>query len=86
MGGSRQVRRVRQNELMRRQLPAASEGSGSGQLPRARGPSDELSPDWTGVRGRAGSLGRARVGSSLGTSHLLPGGPMAPSAPRNYKG
>lgn len=77
---------MRQNELMRRQLPAASEGSGSGQLPRARGPSDEQNPDWAGVPGRAGSLGRARVGSSLGTSHLLPGGPKAPSAPRSYKG
>ena len=56
------------------------------QLPRARGPSDVLSPDWAGVRGRAGSLGGAGAGSSLGTSHLLPGGPMAPSAPRSYKG
>lgn len=71
---------------MRRQLPAASKGSGSGQLPRARGPSDEQNPDWAGVRGRAGSLGRARVGSSLGTSHFLPGGPKAPRAPRSYKG
>lgn len=67
-------------------LPARDLGLGRRQRPRARGPSDVLSPDWAGVRGRAGSLGGAGAGSSLGTSHLLPGGPMAPSAPRSYKG
>lgn len=70
---------------MRRQLPAASEDSGSGFSYLARGPSDVLSPDWVGVRGRAGSLGGA-AGSSLGTSHLLPGGPAGPKCPRSYNG
>lgn len=67
-------------------LPARDLGLGRRQRPRARGPSDVLNPDWAGVRGRAGSLGGAGAGSSLGTSHLLPGGPLAPSAPRSYKG
>lgn len=56
------------------------------QLPRARGPSDVLNPDWAGIRGRVGSLGGVWAGSSLGTSHLLPDGPLAPSTPRSYKG
>lgn len=86
--GSRQVRR--RSEAGRADEEAAP-GSQRGQrlwlqLPRARGPSDVLNPDWAGVRGRAGSLGGAGAGSSLGTSHLLPGGPKAPRAPGSYKG
>lgn len=67
-------------------LPARDLGLGRRQRPRARGPSDVLNPDWAGVRGRVGSLGGAWAGSSLGTSHLLPGGPLAPSTPRSYRG
>lgn len=86
--GSRQVRRRSEAE---RADEEAAPGSQRGQrlwlqLPRASGPSDVLNPDWAGVPGWAGSLGGARAGSSLGTSHLLPDGPMAPRAPRSYKG
>lgn len=84
--GSRQVSR-NEAEPADEAAPSSQRGQWPWlQLPRARGPSDVLNPDWAGVRGRVGSLGGTWAGSSLGTSHLLPGRPLAPNAPRSYKG